>query len=159
LAYAVVVEWSESFVNGRGELTLQIAETDASSSSEWNTDGTGSAVTVRHADSGLEIPAPMWRYRKGTITLTQATLESGTGTDIQPEFGKEDNFTDDQTLIARIGAADAFILEQSLARFTYSKTAYPTEDDVVLHGKSMVNTVTADNVINTELTIVEGHIG
>lgn len=156
MAYAATITWSERRVpndkSGKRHLYLRIAETGAGTSSEWKTSG-GSGLTVlneRGVAESPEIP------RSGTITLVQSTLGNGTGTTIQPAFGKEASFnTDDQTVIAETGSAAAFVHEQSPARYSFDPDA--TDDEVILFGRSAVD-AGSDNVIETLLTIVEGHV-
>lgn len=156
MAYAATIDWWQIRVPERPDGTvhtiLKVAETGAGSSSEWDTRGTGTGVTVRSAVNGkaLAVPLPLC----GTILLVKSELVSGTGTTIQPTYNSAaGGAVDDTTLIAAQADAATFILDQTPARFSFDPTVAAASRNLFSQSNPDAG---SDNVITSYIVIVEG---
>lgn len=131
MAYAATTNVEKRTISGRRHYIVTISESDASATDEWSVDGLPNI---------------------GTILLYQATLESGTGTTIQPKLGKVTGWTQaTQDDITEQASAAAHVKDQTPVR-------YVLEAGHQLFGISTVD-AGADNVVETVLVIAEGHGG
>jgi hypothetical protein len=130
MAYAAVVTYSTRQVNGRRYVNVTVAETEAGPSSEYTI-----ALVHNH-----------W-----TLMNTRVVLGTGTGTTVQPEMGRSAAWltTDATKHIAAQDTPAASINDPTVKALS------------LLTGELFVRSKVdsgADNVITTELELVEGWV-
>lgn len=117
-------------INGRRVAWVRFQETGAGSSSEWVVSGLG--------------------IRVGTIQISNCHLQSGSGANVRPSFGRKSGWS--STGIDDIGQVAASAAARNLDSVGMPFVLGARDS---LYGKSNVNTG-SDNTIAVELLIAEG---
>jgi hypothetical protein len=150
MAYAATVIITDRVdANGLRRCTINVSETEASSTSEWSTEASATnTVTV----NGVSLATGQaWALpRSGRIVHYQATETAGTGTSIQPRLGKVTGWTaSTQADIGQVTAAAMYINDATPLAFTLRPS-----DTGTLYGRSTPNNAAADHTIVTSIALV-----
>ena len=119
-------------IDGRNYYFVSFVETNVSSASEWSVSG---------------VPF------LGQIVHYKATLDAGTGTTIDPVFGRITGFTLDTQDAVDPGYTAAVSIDD-IGPTTYHLASWDANG--TLFGRSRPNNVAADHTIYTEFVIIEG---
>jgi hypothetical protein len=149
MAYVATVACEKSTISGRRYWLIEVTQTEARDTSEWNTRTGGSGITI--TVDGVETPIDLPRI--GTITHRQVQKVAGTGTTVQQRIGKVTghvNDTNDE--VTRMAAAAAFLNSGTKVQYTFKPGVVPE-----FFVRTTPNDTTADHTLHTLIVVMEGH--